>query len=215
MNQKTEHPTAEQLGEYAVGRLDTAGNAGVEQHLAACQSCRAGVAEWQVLYRGIEALPHFEPAPGFALRVMAKVRVPRPWHERATEFISGWLPHTTRGWAAAAAILALPVLAGGSMVAWLLSKSYVTTQGLWTFATGQVSNAATGVLSGALDRLVQSNAVAWLAAGLDSVLATAGMRGIGLLAGLGAVLIVASVWVLYRNLIRTPHRDSDYVTYCF
>lgn len=205
------HPTAERLGDFAGGHLDQ----GIEAHLESCRACRERVDEWQVLYSRIAALPQFSPAPGFAARVMAGVRVPKPWHERAAEFLSGLLPNSTAGWAAATAILALPVLAGGSLLAWLLSKSYVTAHGLWTFATGQLSAAITGLLGGAADALLGTSAATWATNGLDSLFADAGMRGIGVIAIAAAGLTLASLWVLYRYLIRTPPRESDHVTYCF
>lgn len=215
MKHDTTHPTAERLGEYAGGHLDESGAAALEGHLAACDACRSTAEEWRVLYARIAALPRFAPAPGFALRVMAGVRIPKPWHERAAEFLGRLLPDTTAGWAAATAVLALPVLAGGSLMAWLLSKSYVTTHGLWTFATGQVSNAVTSLLGGAMDAVVASDAATWAAGGLDSLVANAGVRGIGLIAGSAAVLTALSIWILYRYLVRTPNRDSNYVTFCF
>lgn len=209
------HPTAESLEGYAEGKIGTADRATIASHLLGCQRCESAVEEWRSLFAALSALPRFAPAPGFTDRVMARVRLPRPWHARAAALAGQALPRSTRGWALIAALLALPILAGGSFMVWLLSKSYVTTHGLWVFVTDRFATAATRVIGSAATFIMQTDAMAWIAGGFDTLLASGGIRGVGALAAGGALLTALSAWVLYTNLFRAPDRDSNYVTFSF
>ncbi|NLG63061.1 MAG: hypothetical protein GX539_12540 [Candidatus Cloacimonetes bacterium] len=57
--------------------------------------------------------------------------------------------------------------------------------------------------------------MAWLVANTGEFVATTGMRGVGTLMALAGAATMLSVYVLYRNLFRTPTRESHYVTYSF
>jgi anti-sigma factor RsiW len=209
-----EHPTAERLEAFAEGLLKDGERAVIGSHLLGCARCETDVEEWRSLFAVLRTLPSFAPAPGFALRVMAHVRIPQPWYARASALIDRMLPRTTGGWAVAAAILALPLLAGASFMAWLLSKSYVTVQGLWVFATDLFASEASRLGSRAVDAFVATDLAAWLAQGLDAAFGT-GTREMGVVAVAGAGLTALSIWVLYRYLFRTPNRDSNYAMFSF
>ena len=141
MREAGQHPTTESLESYAEGILSAADRAVVASHLMGCSRCEGEVEDWRALFQALSSLPRFSPALGFANRVMTHVRIPEPWHARATGWIERLLPKSTYGWAVAVVILALPVVAGGSLLAWLLSKSYVTAHGLWVFATDRFASA--------------------------------------------------------------------------
>jgi hypothetical protein len=209
------HPSPDNLEAFAEGILRPDDRAVVASHLLACHRCEGVVEDWRSLFHALSALPRFAPAVGFADRVMRRVRVRQPWHARAGAAFGRYLPHTTRGWALAAAFLALPVLAGGSFAAWLLSKSYVTTHGLWVFATDRFFGAAQSGVVGVTKFLMQTDIAAWLARSAGTVFSASGARGLGALAAASAVLIVLSAWILYTNLFRTPDRKSHYVTFSF
>lgn len=215
MKHRMQHPTTDSLEAYAEGAIGLGHRATIETHLLGCPRCDAVVEEWRSLFHALAALPRFAPAANFASRVMAQVRIPLPWYARAADMVARVLPSTTRGWAILAAVLALPILAGGTFMAWLLSKSYVTTHGLWVFVTDRLATAAYALLTGAMTFLMQTDVVAWLAKSAETLVQTGGLRGIGALAAGGAVLIVISVWVLYTNLFRTSDQESTYVTYSF
>lgn len=206
------HPTAERLEAYVEGSLGEDVRAGVRSHLLACPRCEHDVEEWRSLFAVLRGLPRFAPAPGFASRVMAHVRVPEPWHARASGWFERVLPRTTGGWAVATLLLALPVVTGASFMAWLLSKSYVTAHGLWVFSTNQFANFARRAATGAFEGLLQTDAATWLARGLETA-QTAGVRELGVFAAAGGVLMFISIWVLYRYLIQPSHRESTYVSF--
>jgi anti-sigma factor RsiW len=204
------HPTSERLESYAEGTISAADRAVVASHLMGCSGCEAEVEDWRALLQALAALPRFAPALGFTNRVMAHVRIPEPWHARASAWIDRVLPKTTFGWAVAVAVLALPVVASGSLLAWLLSKSYVTAHGLWVFATNQFASAATDLAGGTMTTLMQTDIAAWLARTVEVALGATGARGFGALAAGASVLTMLSAWVLYRNLFRNPNGKTHY-----
>jgi hypothetical protein len=163
----------------------------------------------------LATLPRFAPNPGFVDRVMARVQIPQAWYVRAGAAVTRFLPRSTRGWAFAAAFLALPVLAGGTFIVWLLSKSYVTTHGLWVFVTDRFASAIQAVFTRSLTFLMQTDIAAWTARTAGSLIDAGGARGIGAFAGGIAVMILICVWVLYSNLFRTPERDSNHAMFSF
>jgi hypothetical protein len=160
----------------------------------------------------LRSLPRFVPAPGFATRVMAHVRIPEPWHARASRAVGRWIPRTTGGWAFAAALLALPVLAGAGMMAWLLSKSYITAHGLWVFANDQFTSVAGRAAQGAYNGLLETSMAARVAQLLQSA-QSAGAREVGVVALGVALLTIVSVWVLYRYLFRPSDGNVNHVTF--
>jgi anti-sigma factor RsiW len=212
VNERYTHPTSERLEAFVEGILDEGDRAVVASHLLACPRCEGEVEEWRSLFAVLRSLPSFVPEPGFATRVMAHVRIPAPWHARASGFFSRFIPRTTGGWAVAAALLAIPVLTGVSFMAWLLSKSYVTANGLWVFATGQFSSVAGRTARGLFDGLLETSVAAWVARGLDAA-QSAGVREVGVLAVGGALLTIVSAWVLYRYLFRPSNGNSNHVTF--
>lgn len=210
MRDAARHPTSESLESYAEGTIPAADRAVVASHLLSCAVCEAEVDDWRALMQALSHLPRFAPAFGFANRVMAHVRIPEPWHARASAWVDRFLPKTTFGWAVAVAFLALPVVAGGSLLVWLLSKSYVTAHGLWVFATNQFASAARDLAGGALTTLMQTDIAAWLASTADAAFGATGARGFGALAAGAGVLTMLSAWVLYRNLFRNQNGESHY-----
>jgi hypothetical protein len=187
----------------------------LESHLLGCPRCQNEIDELRSLFTTLTSLPQFSPAPGFASRVMACVVIRRPWQARAGALVARLMPRTTPGWAFAVAMLAIPVLLASGLALWLLSKDYVTTSGLWAFATDRFTLGANRVASGVVSSAIQTDVMAWLVKSIATFLAAAGLRGLGTLAALLAMLTMLSIWVLYRNLVRTPTRGSTYVTYSF
>ena len=102
------HPSTERLNAFVEAGLGTPEQARVEAHLAGCPRCRDEVAELRSVFTALSEVPRFAPSLGFADRVMADVRVRQPavagaaaWAGRLERLV----PQSTRGWAAAAAIL--------------------------------------------------------------------------------------------------------------
>lgn len=210
------HPTDQRLEAFCDGSLTKGERAGIESHLTGCSRCRGEVEDWRTLFVALSGLPHLAPTPGFALRVMAHVTIPRPWHVRANALAARILPHTTPGWAFAVLLLAIPALAAGSLAFWLLSKSYLTAAGLWAFATDRFALGANRLVSGAFSAAIETDVMAWLVQSMGTFLDAAGLRGLGAVAVGGASLTLLSIWVLYRNLSRTtPSRGTGHVTFSF
>jgi predicted anti-sigma-YlaC factor YlaD len=207
------HPTDERLEAFCDGTLERSGKTVIEAHLVQCGRCRGEVEEWRSLFSVLAGLPVFAPAVGFADRVMAHVRIPEPWYARASQVFGRFLPRTTMGWAMAVALLAVPVLAVGTLAFWLLSRSYLTGYRLWVFATDQFAAGANQVAAGAFSRVVSTDVSVWLVRSITSFMESSGMRGLGAVAAVLACVIMVSIWVLYRNLFRNPNRGSSYVTF--
>jgi hypothetical protein len=178
------------------------------------------VEEWRALFTALASLPQFEPSIGFANRVMEHVRVaPRAawqeWADRANALVTRVAPKTNYGWSLAAAFLALPIVLGGSAIAWLLSKSYITPDALVGYTRESVVEGLQGVGSTVIAAVMQTDIAAWVVANVGAVISTAGVTGLGvILAGSGSLTVLSS-WVLYRNLFRSPSRESDYALHSF
>lgn len=215
--QQTTHPTDERLEAYCDGSLPAAEKHGIETHVFRCGRCRGEVEEWRALFGALASLPQHSPSPGFANRVMAQVRIPRPWHARAGEIFGRFIPHTAPGWAFALAVLGVPLLALGSLAFWLLSRSYLTGYRLWVFATDQFAHGANQAANGVFTRLMQTDVMVWLISTVGTFMDSAGVRGVSVVAVTASGAILASIWVLYRNLFRfrSTSRGSTHVSFTF
>jgi hypothetical protein len=207
------HLTGDRLEAYCDGSLAKDERVAADAHVAHCSQCRAEVEDWRAVYAALAALPRLGPRPGFADRIMARVRIPQPWHARVGAVLTRAVPRTTPGWAFAAAILSVPVLFVGGFAAWLLSKSYVTAHGLWMFATDRFAEGATQVASGAMSQVFESDVAAWLVTALTRLFDSAGARGVGAIAAASAMVVALSAWILYRYLFRSPVRSTTHATY--
>lgn len=216
VNETRNHPTTERLQRWVEESLDDAHRSVVESHVAACPECRTEVEELRSLFGALSGLGRFAPSPTFADAVMMKVRVRRPrsafagagaWIERVT-------PQTTRGWAAAAALLALPVLGATLLVTWVMSQPGVTPQGLWAVTSDLAGQAANSGWQWAWARFAGTSLAAWLTQAAD-LAQTVGRGEIGLAAVLFATITAGSTYVLYQNLFRTESRRSEHGTYVF
>ena len=216
-----QHLDTERLQGYADGSLEESERVVVESHLQGCTRCTTEVEEWRSLYAALGALPQFSPSVSFTDHVMDRVKVARPlpaWAPlvaRARQLAERVAPRTSAGWAVAAALLALPLLLGGGLVTWLISKDYITPESLWVFVTDRTSSGLQSLGASALSSLMETQAATWVVQQATSLVATAGLRGLGLLAAVGGALTMLSIWILYRNLFRTPTRESNYVSYSF
>lgn len=229
---ETQHPTADRLEAFVEGTLGTTERSVVESHLPDCHRCQADLEEWRALFTVLAGLPQFEPSAGFANRVMAGVRYGRragwqsawqsawesAWQQQAARVgavVGRAAPKSTFGWGLAAALLALPVVVGGSLVAWLVSRSYLTPQTLWAWTRETVVEGMQGVGATAMTTIMQTDVAAVIVQRGSEFLATAGTAGVGALVAAAGAATMLSIWVLYRNLIRTPTRESHYATYSF
>ena len=207
------HPSTERLQAFVEESLPGAERAVVDSHLARCSGCAQEVAEFRSLFTALGDLPTFEPAEGFADRIMTNVRVRQPAWAAASAWLDRVTPQSTRGWAAAAAVFALPVLGATLLMAWLLSQPGVSVQGLWTVATVVAEDAAVGASQWLWAQLSTSVLAAWAARALE-FLGTVGRGQLGLAFVMFATATAGSVYILYQNLFRTQQqRRIEHASY--
>lgn len=217
---ETYHPSADRLEAFVEGTLQNADRVVLESHLLSCPACQTQVEEWRGLFAALASLPQFDPTVGFANRVMEQVRVaPRAawqeWAEHANALVARVAPKTNYGWALAVAFFALPILLGGSAIAWLVSNSYISPDLLLGLSRESLVEGLQGVGATVIGFVMQTDIAAWVVANVGAVISTAGVTGLGaILAGAGTMTAL-STWVLYRNLFRSPSRESDYALYSF
>lgn len=214
MSEPLLHPAAERLEAYVEGTLADADRAVLESHLLSCPRCQAEVEECRALFAALASLPLFDPSPGFADRVMAGVQVRVPVADRVAAVLGRLLPRTTRGWALAAAFLAAPILVVAALAGWLFTRPFVTPQALWLFLSDRVVDGVGALLGTVGTALLHGQLALWFSQVVRDVVGGHGAQvGAGL--ALFAVLTVVSIWVLYRNLFRTPTREMQNVALSF
>ncbi|MGQ0815511.1 MAG: anti-sigma factor family protein [Gemmatimonadota bacterium] len=220
MNDPIMHPTAETLQGFVEGLLDEGERVVLESHLLGCTECQGEVEQWRALFSLLAIMPQHAPPAGFASRVMAHVTLPDPWYmrlpARVGERVQLLVPKTTRGWAVATACLALPVVFFTALAAWILSKPYITPQGLFTYTYAKAQAIISGIAQGTLSTVLQSDVALFAARGLDT-LVNAGAGAAGALFLTLAMATALSAWVLYQNLFRTTttRENRHYVSYSF
>lgn len=207
------HPEPDQLEAYLEGELADGERATFESHLFACSRCQAELEEWRGLFSALGTLPPIEPSADFADRVMASVHVAAVAARARTRH---WIPRTTKGWALLAAALGLPAAGIGSALAWLLAQPWASSGRAGTLVVYAWSALATGMtwLLGQATALVMDTGLArLLSAVLGQLVSKTGPLGLGLAAAACCLVMLASVWILYRNLIRTSTRNAQYAPY--
>lgn len=66
------------LSAFMDGELAPARKDAVASHLNTCEACRSRLAEWEAVWRALDALPAAAPSPAFRSRLTARIREPRP-----------------------------------------------------------------------------------------------------------------------------------------
>jgi hypothetical protein len=241
MMNEMHHPTADRLEAFVEGVLEAGDRVIIESHILACADCQSAVEEWRALFAALDGLPHFEPATGFADRVIARLDLdpatgrarstvkagPAGWSwqgvqaavaahaGRAGAAVAGLMPKTTFGWAMATAFISLPFVIGAAIIGWLISRSYITPGSLWLYASTQAADGLRALGEAAVAMALQTYTAGWLVGQGASLLETVGATGVGAVLVAAGVATVLSVWVLYRNLFRTPTRETNYVLHSF
>lgn len=207
------HPDAERIEAYLEGKLAEGDRAVLESHLVDCPRCQAELEEWQGLFFALNSLPQLEPSADFVDRVMARVNImPSPARQR----IARWWPRTTKGWSIVAAFLALPMVGGASVIAWILAQPWATSltgRGVLTYALNALQTGFSW-LSGEAEAAILANALVQSAWAMGRQYAAAmGPSGLGLFGAAFMLTVGWSAWVLYRNLIGNSKRDTNYAPY--
>ena len=214
------HPLSEKLQAYVDNQVDAADRAVLESHLLGCALCKGEVEEWRSLFAMLSTMPQVAPSRGFANRVMAHIELPDPWYARLPARVAAQLrtfvPKTTRGWTVATACLALPIVGFAALAAWLMSKPYITAQGLVSFTYEKVQGTFEALASGTVSSVLQSDVALFAARGLDAV-TSAGVGAAGALIFAVSMATALSAWVLYQNLFRSnaARENRHYASYSF
>jgi anti-sigma factor RsiW len=214
------HLSAEELQTFVEGGVPEGDRVVIESHLVACLRCQSEAEEWRTLFTALSGMAQFEPSAGFADRVLVGLHSSHatsvvPWYSRVTAAVVRVAPKTTRGWALAAAFLALPLVSAGLFLSWLLSKPYVTPHTLWAFTVDRSSHALQSLGSGTITWAMKTDVVAYSVKLAAQLVHQVGMSGVGALAAAVAFATTVSIWVLYNNLFRSPSRETSYVSYSF
>ena len=220
------HPTNDRLEAFVEGTLQDGERVVIESHLVGCPRCQTEVEEWRNLFAALSGLPQFSPAPDFTQRVMAHVRVPAPapapWEQylgrevwqryaaRAGAALSRLTPETTLGLSLAAACMGLPIVLVAGVVAWLLQQAAVTPREALGYVSTWLVEGVQGVGATALNALVQTDVAVWAMAQFNEIMQSGGLTGVGTAMAVAGVTTVLSAWVLYRNLFRTPTRETNH-----
>ena len=214
MSEPPLHPTPDRLEALVEGVLVETERSAVEAHLVTCERCQAEVEEWRAVFATLAALPRLAPAPGFADRVLAHVRVKRPWTARAAAALARLAPRTTTGWALLTACLALPAAAGTALIAWVMTRPGLSAQTLLVFLRDRAADLVLSFAGDAATAAMETTLAARIAALIEKVLAAAPMQ-LGAVAAVFAALTLGSVWVLYRNLFRPSNREAHHASFLF
>ncbi|MFQ5530871.1 MAG: hypothetical protein ACE5FP_11065 [Gemmatimonadota bacterium] len=116
------------------------------RHVGACRRCAAGVVDAREVSIALRSLPIVSPRPGFTERVMARVRLPLPWHRRAVVAarerkglnVAASTALAALGAGAAVWALQFPDLRPAALAAWIVGQAgdllWQTTIGLGRIA---------------------------------------------------------------------------------
>jgi hypothetical protein len=213
------HPNTERLQGFVEGILGEGERVVIESHLLECSTCQGEVEEWRALFSMLATMPQFSPSIHFADNVMRSVQLPDPWYVRALVFVGDRVhqvaPKTTRGWAAATAVLSLPFVIFAALTAWVISKPYLTPSNVLAYAFNRAGEFVSAAAQGALGSILQTDIALFVARSLNT-LTSAGVGTAGALFAAVAVATAASAYVLYQNLFRSQSQSNQgYVTYSF
>lgn len=202
------HLAPERVQDFLDGSLPRRAASSVESHLDGCRLCRERVDGWRALFLGLEELPRHAPSDAFRERVMAHVRVrmaasvARP---TLGERLAAWAelhPRTRRRLAAAAGAAVTPLVALVFLAYTVLSHPLVSVDSLIDFVTLKAGDTLAVIVGSPEGPL----------AGLHRLFDAASVSpALGAAVGLTFALLSAlSLWVLYRNVVRSPGEGGGY-----
>ncbi|MDT8368282.1 MAG: zf-HC2 domain-containing protein [Longimicrobiales bacterium] len=205
---------------YLDGRLAARAASRANRHLDGCAICRGEMEGYRQVARALEGLPELTPSTGFAEAVLAEVRIrelaavamaPTTAPGRIVAWLRAHAPSSRQGWAAVFGASVAPVFTLLLLIRSIFSHELVTLGNLATFVRLRSSGVVTW-LGTIAEEAVAIAADRWIPGFVLESLTRIGSSPtlLGTSAGLAAVVMVASVWILHRNLRTAPlHRLSD------
>jgi hypothetical protein len=163
------------------------GVAPLAAHVEGCATCRAEVAARRQVVAVLERLPHIDPSPLFAYRVMTKVQVFEPWYVPALDAARRFLPRSRLARVVAGTTAASVAVAMSVATVWVLTRLDVAAF-LLTVATGRLTNAVT-----AAGRAILTAA---LGDGVISAIRPTGAPGAAAATALFLVVVLAAAFSL-------------------
>jgi hypothetical protein len=186
------HLTPDDLDAWLAGALAPAAQA----HLAGCPACQERADTEREIVAMLGGLPLLSPDPGFADRIMARVRVPQPVSLSTLATVRRWTFATRRHTAIAASLLLVLACSMGGSIVWTLGHQD-TLAALGGWLTTQASQAAWLGVRGVASNFIEQP---WFS-GLRSLAASPGRLGLAsalaMLAYLGGILA-------FRRLLALP-----------
>lgn len=170
-------------------------------HIEQCAHCRAEVDKQLKLVSALERLPHLEPSPLFAYRVMTRVPIFEPWHVAALDSVRRFVPRSRPARMLAAAAGGLVAVTLTLAALWIGSQLGTVTL-VANVATERLRASLVEFLGGAVSALV----------GEGAATAVLGSGPAGIAAALGAFLltvIIAAVGIralAQRAVAASAHR---------
>ncbi len=208
------HPSSDRLQDFVDGGLPHRQAARVRTHVERCPICADEVDTWNDLAATLGRVERLTPAPDFADRVMARVRIPEPVPVRVPEWRRalaaawGFVPKTRRAWAAICGVAVTPVTTLWLVLWTVVTHPAITPSGLASFAWWKAS----GVFSAAWGSLSRTALESESLFRLYSFLGSLAHSPSGLVAGFLVFSLgtMAAAWVLYRNLLTTQRVEGRY-----
>lgn len=172
------------------------GVAPLTAHAERCSQCRAELERQRRLVGELERLPHFEPSPLFAHRVMSQVQVFEPWHVTALDSVRRFVPRSQPARVLAGATAGLVSLTLTLATLWIGSRLDV--------AAFFLNVVAQRVRNGFVE-LGGSLVTSLVGEGAANTLISSGVIGLTL-AATGLLLTILLAAVLLRAVATTAHR---------
>ncbi len=189
------HLSLADLDDWLAGNLTP----GRREHLEACASCQQLAEAEHGLVELLSSLPHLDPAPGFADRVMAAVEIPDPFALRA---VATWWQRLTSDrhrLAVAAGVMLLLLTGMGGSVAWSLANPDVVP-GIGSWLSGEAAQWFWLTLRGLGSNLLEQP---WYTAVRD---AAGSPARLAFVAGGASVLYVTGMLAM-RRLLSLPSAE--------
>jgi len=185
------HLTPDDLDAWLSGALAPAAQA----HLAGCPACQERADTEREVVAMLGALPLLSPPPGFADRVMARVRVPEPAAVGTLTLLRRRAFATRRSMAIAASVLVVLLGSMAGSVVWTLGHQD-TLAAIGSWLTTQAGQAAWLGVRGVASNVIEQP---WFT-GLRTLAASPGRLGLALaltmLAYLGGILALRRLLAL-------------------
>jgi anti-sigma factor RsiW len=209
------HLAGGRIQDYLEGVLPAPEAAEALVHLTGCEACQKEASSWEGLFGALAALGRLAPAPGFAGRVMARVRIPAPlpapWVRTGNRILAwarGFLPQTRHGWAVAGGIASAPTITMAALLYLVFSHPLLSAGNFATYVLWKASALVNSLVSAVAGAAVDSAAL------FEAYTLLGTLAGSPLLLGFGGLAFSAlsalALWVLYRNLVATPTVERRY-----